>query len=447
MQTVRLSRPRQRALVVVVTALLAWASIASIASAAADKTFSATVGPAPLVAGAWYGAAERAATPILLTITNISNQAQLGSANVTVPDGLVLTGASVPLPATATSANPPVIELRNLDLQPGESVVVGVSAQVECAPNPSHSYEWTFTVKQANDFNGTPGNNLAPYGPTTSSVAGQCGLEFTDEPRSSEKSPVPITSKIYDPTGPAVKVSVVDAEGISYTPWWSGSISIALGDDPSGGSALLGGILTKPTTTGAATFAPDINVSASHYSLLADAEGTSGTPAEGTSAAVVESASFNIVDDAKICTTTTDGCFAEAGIDQKTGARVDASAGGAANDLVILSIADPTIELSCTGYAFDSDIVVFDVTDSTGGTSAQRSKITTLTLAAASVTKSASKYQICFDASESGVGVLLAACTNKTPASQPCVVSKALDKAKNLVVVIHTPPGDPRVAM
>jgi hypothetical protein len=87
------------------------------------------------------------------------------------------------------------------------------------------------------------------------------------------------------------------------------------------------------------------------------------------------------------------------------------------------------------------------VTDSTGGTSAQRSKITTLTLAAASVTKSASKYQVCFDASESGLGVLLATCTNRTPASQPCVLSKALDKEKNLVVVIRTPPGDPRVAM
>jgi len=37
----------------------------------------------------------------------------------------------------------------------------------------------------------------------------------------------------------------------------------------------------------------------------------------------------------------------------------------------------------------------------------------------------------------------LPACVNKTLEPSPCVVSKALDKFKKLVIVVSSPPGDP----
>ena len=90
--------------------------------------------------------------------------------------------------------------------------------------------------------------------------------------------------------------------------------------------------------------------------------------------------------------------------------------------------------------------------DATGVTPSTRSKVTTLTLAAASVTKSASKYDVCYSSNlsfkdESGATVttgLLPTCASKNPVP-PCVVSKALDKFKNLVIVVSSPAGDPKL--
>ena len=92
MHIIRMPRSRERALVVLVSALLAWASMATTASGTAVKTFSATVGPNPLIAGGSYSVFPRG--PIVLTLTNTSTQAQLGSANVAVPAGLTATSVS-----------------------------------------------------------------------------------------------------------------------------------------------------------------------------------------------------------------------------------------------------------------------------------------------------------------------------------------------------------------
>lgn len=429
----RLFVARPRAVVVLVAALLAWTSIATVASAAAEKSFSASLNPSSLVAGASYGVGPR--TPIILTISNTSNQAQLGSANVTLPAGVLLTGASV-VPGTATAVGQ-VIELRSLDLQPGTSAVVAVSAQIECAANHA-SYVWAFEVKQANDFNGTPGNNLLGTDPA-STVSGNCQLTFSKQPAHAEKTPTIITSKIYDPAGDVVTVSVVDGESVQTVSWWSGTISLAKGNDPTAGdiAALTGG-LSAAAVGGSATFTPRIDLSATGYTVTANA--TPGNDAsQGTSTGLASQA-FNIVDDATICAAST-GCEAIAGVGQKTQAKVQASSNGAAGDLVILSINDPAVSIDCAGYTETSDIVVFDVTDSGGINPApNRSKVTTLTLAAAFVTRSASKYQVCYN--DGSGALLLPICSNRSPVP-PCVVSRTLDRSKNLVIVVSSPPGDP----
>jgi hypothetical protein len=357
-----------------------------------------------------------------------------------------------------------VIQLRNLNLQPGFAAVVSVSAQVECASNQS-PYLWAFEVKQANDFNGTPGNNLVQTGSTTSSVTGQCGLSFTKQPKSEAKN-IAITNKIYDvgtpQTGDPVTVSVVDFEG-SAVPWWSGTIAIALGSNP--GSTTLGGPpLSKSTTTGSATFAPQISVSATGYTLAATAVAPDGTPSAGIpgSPFVSVSDAFTIVDKATICPTKTDGCTVTAsgpdhpgrGVTTQATVIADANIGadGGANDLVILQVADPATDFTCDGFNPSTDVIAFNATLPDGLTPVQRVKTSQVTLFAQFVTKSASKYDACYQSSGAlftpkGGGTpvdtgLLPNCAAKNPVA-PCVVSRATDRLKNVVLTVLSPAGDP----
>jgi hypothetical protein len=425
---------RPRFLVALVVTLVVWASIAAVASAAPQKkTFSASVGPA-LTAGGSYSVFPLA--PILLTITNTSSSALLGSVNVAVPAGILATSASSSVGTSALVGS--TIELRNLNRAPQQAVSVQVSAQVECASNHA-SYAWTIAAKQSNDFNGT-GNDLQGNNPG-SSVSGACHLTYAKQPKHAEKAPVAITNKIYDPTGDPVTVTVLNGNESQTVTWWSGTIGLTKGDDPTDGDvAVLTGGTPVPVSGGSATFAPSIDRSATGFSIVATASPTAGSASVGTSAVGLESDSFNIVDDASICAASTT-CSSDAGTGQKTSAHVEASANGADGDLVILSINDPVVSVNCGGYTETSDVVSFDVTDSTGGGTSTRSKIATLTLQASFVTKSASKYKVCYD---NGVQApfLLPDCSNQTPVP-PCVLSKALDHDKNLVIVVSAPPGDP----
>jgi len=448
-----------RTLVTLVTGAILWTSIASVALAA-DKTYSATVSPV-LVAGASYGEGLRATSFISLNLKNESNQARLGSANVTAPPGIVLTAPPIAPAATSSVGTANVVggvlQLRNLDLAPGVSVNVTVPGRVECSgTNHAQQYLWTFAVKQANDFNGT-GNDLAQVGSTTNTVSGNCAIVFSKPPKSSEKAPVAITSKIYDPAGAAVTVTAKDGAGVDTVAWWSGTITLTKGADPTGGAAVLGGTTSGGASGGSVAFAPTIDLAATGYSLkatpsLMDAAST------GTITTAVESAKFNIVDDATICTSANNKCKAESQ-GPSTKASVEAQTGGADNDLVILAINDPHVTVNCAGYDETSDTISFDVTNDLGTQASGRAKVTTFTLAAAAVVKAASKYDVCYQSTlsfptKSGAQAtfdpatglytgLLPDCVNKTLEPSPCVVSKALDKLKRLVIVVSSPPGDP----
>jgi hypothetical protein len=433
-----------RVLVTIITGAILWTSIATVAFAA-DKTFSATVTPT-LVAGASYGEGARASIFISLNLKNESNQARLGSANVTAPAGVALTAPPVGPAATSSVGTANVVggvlQLRNLDLAPGASVNVTFPGRVECAANHAN-YIWAFVVKQANDFKGTGNDLVQVLGPTTNTISGNCGIVFSKQPMSAEKAPTKITNAIYNPAGDPVTVTVKDGAGLDTVTWWSGSVSLAIGDDPSNGTAVIGGTTSGSASGGSVALAPSISKAASGYSLLATAAPNAGA-SSGTSTAAVESSSFNIVDDADICASATSTCKAQSQ-GPKTNALVTAGTGGAAGDLVILSLNDPAVTApSCGGgYVPTSDLIVFNVTTDDGTTAANRSKTVTLTMPALLVTKSASKYQVCFQG-ETGPAQFLTACANKNPVL-PCVLSQALDKDKNLVIVVAAPTGDPKL--
>jgi hypothetical protein len=427
-----------RALVTIVTGAILWASIVTVAFAA-DKTFSASVSPVPLVAGASYGEGARAASKITLTIVNESNQAQLGSANVTAPAGITVTAATSNVGTASLVAG--VIQLRNLNLAPAGNVAVSISARVECGANHA-SYTWQFAVKQANDFNGT-GNDLAQVGSTTNTVTGNCGIVFSKQPKASEKDPTPITNAIYNPAGDPVTVTVKDGAGLDTVAWWSGTVALAIGDDPSLGVAAIGGTSSGSVSGGSVALAPTINKAASGYSLLATASPAAGA-SSGTSNAAVESDNFNIVDDANACVSSTTKCQSHSQ-GPKTDVVVEAGTGGAAGDVVILSLNDPSVTApNCGGgYVVSSELVVLNVTTSDGVTPSSRPKTATLTMAAQFVTQSASKYQVCYQGA-TGPAAFLAACANKNPVL-PCILSKTIDKFKNLVIVVAAPGGDPKM--
>jgi hypothetical protein len=435
-----------RTLVTIVTGAILWTSIATVALAA-DKTFSASVSPGPLVAGASYGEGARADNQITLTIVNESNQARLGSANVTAPAGVAPTAATSSVGTTPAPIVGNVIQLRNLDLGPGASVVVSISARVECGSNHA-PYVWTFAVKQANDFNGT-GNDLTQSGTTTNTVIGNCAIAWTTQPVSSEDAPTIIKSEIYDPSSDPTAVTVRDGAGLDTVRWWSGAINLSIGDNLSGGDPGLSG--TAGTgSNGVFTFAPTIDVSSTGYSLKATATPTAGTPSVGTSTTPVESSNFNIVDDATICAANASCTASSQG--PKTKVDVEASAtGGQEGDLVILTINDPTLVLDCAGYTETSELIFINVTEDDGVTASGRGFRASMTLPAALVTQSASKYDVCFESvipfkTKSGTMALkglLPACVGKTP-TPPCIETKIITKAKDLFIVILVPPGDPK---
>jgi hypothetical protein len=449
MTVARTARVR-RTLVPILSAVFLSTLFAANVALAADKTFSATV-TSPLTAGASYGEGARASSFLTLTIKNESTQASLGAANVTPPAGIDVTAVGTPTAGTGSLGTGDVIQLRTLNLAPGQSASIAVSARVECGPNHA-SYVWSFDVRQSNDFNGV-GNGLTQVGTTTNSISGNCQISFAKGPASSEKAPTAITNKIYDPSGDPVTVTVRDADSGDTVTWWSGTISLAKGNDETTGDvAVLGGTTSGSASGGSVTFAPTLDIASSRYTLTATASPTAGSSSVGVSTAAIESGQFNIVDDATICGATS-ACSASAGQGGKTKAQVDAAAtGGSSGDLVILSIADPTVTLQCGSYVATSDIVKFDVTTSDGATASGRAKQATLTLQAQYVTQAASKYDVCYGSplefkDKSGALTktgLLPTCAQKNPVL-PCIVSKVLDRQKNLVIVISAPPGDPKV--
>jgi hypothetical protein len=133
-------------------ALVALAMCAATAPAA-TKDFSATIAPGSVPAGRLVD--------MTATIRNLTAHQRLGSANVIPPPGFTavsVTSLSRPAPATATIAGG-VVQLRELSMPPQNSVTVALKVRTPCSVGVSPN--WDVVAKQANDFNGLPGNSLA----------------------------------------------------------------------------------------------------------------------------------------------------------------------------------------------------------------------------------------------------------------------------------------------
>jgi hypothetical protein len=141
--------PSRRRLVLTIAAAALGVAVLAAPAGAANKPFSMNVSPASVPTGS---------ATFSVTLTNLTSPQQLGSANVTVPSALSGVSVADPAgPATATTSGNDV-QLRDASIAPGDSIVLSVTANV---PSPcGATYTWSVVAKQANDFNGPPGNDL-----------------------------------------------------------------------------------------------------------------------------------------------------------------------------------------------------------------------------------------------------------------------------------------------
>jgi hypothetical protein len=220
------------ALLVAVGALvLALTLIPAGAAGSSNKTLKATITPS-------VGAPAGASVGFVLWLENdTSSPNQLGSANVTLPTGFTITGASScadstcgstsPLPSGSVFGNP--LQLRSLGIAPGGFRYFLIQATTPCS-DPGN-LKWKIDAKQSNDFSGPPGNTFSnsPYY-IGQSLSGTCKLAFVNQPKDTA-----VNTEIRDQqwgsirtpqTGSAIQVEVVDGLGHQVTSGVSGTVTL-----------------------------------------------------------------------------------------------------------------------------------------------------------------------------------------------------------------------------
>jgi hypothetical protein len=238
---------------------------------AATKPFTMVVSPASVAAG-------QAAT-FTVTLSNRTGEQQLGSADIMVPSAFTSVSVADPAePATATATGN-IVHLRNASVQPGGSIALRITATVPASLACSGSaFTWSVIAKQANDFNGTPGNDLnlnTADSRLTTTVTGGCGVALRlvaghqpQDARVDER----ITATDYDPSSsaPSIQVEVVDSAGNRVTSS-TASITMALG--PSVGLGALHGTMTVTASGGVASFSTLSIDAPGSYTLQASSPG------------------------------------------------------------------------------------------------------------------------------------------------------------------------------
>ena len=424
----------------------AWIVAPSAASAVPSKPYAAIVSPSTgVLAGGTVG--------FTLTVKNDASPQSLGSVNLTVAanhdpsvvapftylttDAQPLLNGTTPRGDAAIVGN--VIQLRNLSLPARSFLTLSFTAQAPCTAG---TYDWKTAAKQSNDFSGT-GNDYLLESPPASSLTtvttGTCRLVFTEGPADAQVQ-LGVTQSSLDPTGSPIQVSVQTQDGALVTQS-TAAVALAIGTVPPGGTSTLDGTTTVPAAGGVATFCdtaqipgcslPSIATHGQGYTLTASATGMD-TGTSGT---------FNVVDNGTVCKNAGQ-CQAQAQVGNTSGLVVVTAAAG---DLVSVSISVEA--LACAGYTPTSQVVTFNSTADSVST-------VSVTIDAASVTKSLSKFQICFSSAlpftdrsgnlvPAGGAGLLADCSRKV--GPPCLLSRVKDGAGNVILTLQAPAGDPRV--
>jgi hypothetical protein len=245
------------------------AAVALLATPLLPGTAAAEVKPYSVVLSPSSVAAGQEAV-IAATIENRSDQQALGSMNLTAPPAFTVRAASLPGgSAGSASVQGGELQLRDLSLPPGAALTVSITVDVGCGAG---AYAWSVRAKQANRFNGSPGNDFelvsAPESLVTT-VTGACALRFAAQPQDARVGER-LSAVDFDPAGPPIAVELVDGSGQRVT---SSSPAISLTLASLTGFGTLGGTSSVTGTAGLAGFG-DLSVSAAGtYRLQATAPG------------------------------------------------------------------------------------------------------------------------------------------------------------------------------
>ena len=425
------SRPRKAySSIIVAAALLAIALLPGTATAEV-KPYSVVLSPSSVPAG------QQAV--ISATIENGSDTQALGSVNLTAPAAFAVRAASL---AAGSAGSATVrgleVQLRDLSLPPGETLAVAVTVDVGCGAG---AYAWSARAKQANRFNGSPGNDFelvsAPEDLVTT-VTGGCALRFAAQPQDARVGER-VSATDFDPAGPPIAVELIDGAGNRVTTA-SPTISVTLATLT--GFGTLSG--TSPVT-GAAGLA-------AFGDLSVDAPGSYRLQATTSGAQPATSVPFTVQQVAIQCFEDVD-C---AGSLDTARSRVDASAfAGAGADAGFLQLSfNSGFMPDCAGYdevSADWAVVL--------GPDRQKRVVYTIDkrVMNASPNNGASSLQMCFaapftfatraggapqEADVDGDGdVDWYYATLPDCGAPPCVASRHKDRAGNGVIEVRAPAG------
>jgi hypothetical protein len=393
--------------------------------------------------------------------TNQSGSQSLGSINLTAPAGFTLSsitqqprrasdGAFV---GTAVLNGSTLVEIRNLDLAPSDTVSLRFTAQAPCV-QADGSGQWGLAAKQSNDFKGT-GNDFTPSAESerSTSVTGACRLNWVTQPADAKIGQA-ITSTPYDAVdgtvgGPAIQAEVLsapyaDASRTRVT-FSSAQVALQIGHDPNlpAAAANLSGTTTAQAVSGVATFTPGpaIGLHGLDYSLLAASSGISSG----------ESGQFNVSDAAGDCTK------GQCDNLKANGNTVNASVSSTSTTGVVALSIGVLDDLVCSGYLpnpTQQSVTIFPLNVSTGSTMTVE-----ITVLASIVDRPASQYRVCWAstrtfterdgtdaeavtiAGEAMFQGLLPDCTQKNPVA-PCQITPTKQNKQGNVILKVLAPGD-----
>jgi hypothetical protein len=340
------------------------------------------------------------------TLTNEATQQSLGSADLTPPSGWVLSSPSAVTEngysspgASASVSGQTTLELRNLAIPPGggDSVSVSFTGAVSCAGAAS---QWTLLAKQANNFNGNPGNDFtidpsSALTVTVNQIPG-CTLTFLAQPTNTSFPVIggtysnDITSEGFDPSGAPVEVEAKDGQGNPIA-----GVTVTLSEiygpkssNLSGDTSATTGDGTGGTSLGVASFSPIYVNLTGYYELVANAP---AFPAD-------DSNTFQVTTTTSDC--STGSCNGNIPAGNKTaGVNVDITNAG--NDILSLGLGG--FQYSCSSYATVTGPIGIDLwTEESGYSQTDSNGVYDVIIDVpksevdASPNNGASYYQICY---------------------------------------------------
>ncbi len=261
--------------------------------AASNKPYSVTV---PTIVGP---------STTTISVTDQANQQQLGSMEIQLPPGFGFMQDSGGNYGTVTdpdeapgsvmftllSTNPALLEIQNLNLQPGHTAQINLTG-VSIPSGSCSMLQWTFTAQQANQWNSGNGANYLTLSNTVPNSY-TCQLVFTSQPADAGQNQ-DITSVALTEAGAPVAVQVQDAGGnVVSSVATSITLSLNLVYPTTNSGAALTGTTTASATQGTAAFSPLYINNSGRYSLTA-------TPSNGSIAPATSNA-FRIWDGAAAC--------------------------------------------------------------------------------------------------------------------------------------------------